>query len=148
MKLPPKILRRFQAFGRAGGRRRARAMTPFERRAVAATGAIRRWTAARFGEGTFEALGLPGGEIVDRGLRDMAYGRRTQEAFLVALAAPRLARERVPLPKRPADWMDPDLLLFREIETNTADADLAFSRYNAARQRIDSFADALRAIAE
>ena len=96
MKLPDDIRESFRRYGRAGGRARAARMTPERRRQVARRAATTRWIRKRFGAASFEALGLPGGEVVDAGLDDLAAGKATEESFAVSLAAPRLRREGVP----------------------------------------------------
>jgi len=141
MKLPKAVLDRFRAFGRAGGRARAARMSAGDRRAVATTAAIRRWTSARFGAASFGALGLPGGEIVDAGLDALASGVSSVESLAVSLAAPRLRREGVPLP----DHVIPDaeLRLFRLLEQSSGE--LAHARYLAYLRQVASFADACSA---
>ena len=65
---------------------------------------------SRFGSPNSAALGLPGGDLVDIGLADLADGRVTVASSLVSLAAPRLRREGVPL--GPVH-QDPEDRLFR-----------------------------------
>ncbi|HET9253360.1 MAG TPA: hypothetical protein VFP58_14695 [Candidatus Eisenbacteria bacterium] len=138
MRLPRSVRDRFRAYGRAGGRARAERMSPEARRTVARQAALRRWIHARFDAPSFHALGLPGGEIVDAGLEALAAGRETAESLLVSLAAPRLERERVPLPRH--RWKDADIRLYRLLER--ADPDLAHARYLAYLRQAASFADA------
>ena len=83
MRLPDEIREQFRRHGRQGGRRRAARMSPDGRRAVARRAAAGRWIRARFGAASFEAMGLPGGRIVDVGLADLALGRVTLESLLV-----------------------------------------------------------------
>ena len=135
------IRRRFQRCGRAGGQARAARMTAAERRLVARRAATARWIRARFGASSFEALGLPGGEVVDAGLADLAAGNTTVESLVVSLAAARLRREGVPL--GPVD-ADPEDRLYRRL--SRTEGDLAHARYNAHLRRIVSFADACRSI--
>jgi hypothetical protein len=92
----------------------------------------------RFGNPRLAALGLPGGDLVDRGLDDMAAGRETNESLLVALAAPRLRREGVPVPAVP--WRDPDHRLYRRLEAS--EGDLAHARFLALVRQVVSFSDA------
>ena len=110
MRLPRTIRSRFQRYGRDGGRTRAARMTPEARTAVACRAAVTRWTRQRFGASSFAALGLPGGEIVDAGLADLAVGKETVGSLLVSLAAPRLRREGVPVVRVLAD---PEERLYR-----------------------------------
>jgi hypothetical protein len=123
MKLPRSVRERFRAYGRTGGRARAAGMSPEARRTLARQAAIHRWVRARFGAPNFEALGLPGGEIIDAGLIALAAGEETVESLVVSLAAPRLRREGVPLP-------------------HDVFGDLAHARYLAYLRQAASFADA------
>jgi hypothetical protein len=140
MELPPEIRRRFQAHGRAGGRARAARMAPADRRLVARIAALRRWTVRRFGSASFAELGLPGGDVIDRGVADLAAGRESVESLVVSLAAPRLRREGVPLPRD--THPDPDQRLYRLLEQTAGD--LAHARYLAHLRQAASFADACR----
>ena len=114
-------------------------MTSEARSAVARRAAASRWIRARFGEASFEALGFPGGAMVDTGLADLADGKATVGSLLVSLAAPRLRREGVPVGRvhRTAEER-----LFRLL-TRTA-GDLGHARYTAYLRQMSSFADACR----
>ena len=138
MKLPAKVREQFRQFGRSGGVARAECLAPSRRRTIARLAAITRWTRARFGVSHFAELRLPGAELIDRGLLDLAAERESDESLLVALAAPRLRREGVPVPD--VHWVDPDIRLHRRLELEHGD--LAHARYNALRQQVVSFADA------
>jgi hypothetical protein len=138
MKLPKSVRERFRAYGREGGRTRASRMNPEARKAVARRAAIQRWIRVRFGAPGFEALGLPGGEVIDAGLAALADGKESIESLLVSLAAPRLRREGVPLPGDV--FMDADVRLYRLIEQNSGT--LAHARYLAYLRQAESFADA------
>lgn len=116
-------------------------MSPAERRAVARRAATARWIRDRFGAASFERLGLPGGELVDAGLTDLATDRATPESLAVSLAAPRLRREGVPIG---SVLDDPERRLFELLEKT--EGDLAHARYNAYLQRLVSFADACRLV--
>ncbi len=141
MKLPDDVRERFRRYGRAGGRARAAGLSPDERRAIARRAGAVRWIRRRFGAASFEALGLPGGEVVDVGLADLAAGRETAASLLVSIAAPRLRREGIPVgPGLP----DPEERLYRFLERT--DGDLAHARYNAHLRRMVSFADACRVV--
>lgn len=137
MRLPKEVRERFRQYGRIGGRRRADSLSPAERSAVARRAATVRWIRQRFGAASFEQLGLPGGDIVDAGLTDLAAERTTPESLAVSLAAPRLRREGVPVS---AVLDDPERRLF-ELLSRT-EGDLAHARYNAYLRRLVSFADA------
>lgn len=138
MKLPSSIRQQFRAHGKAGGLARAARMTPSDRRRDARIAALRRWTVTRFGAPSFAALGLPGGDEIDRGITDLAAGRESVESLVVSLAAPRLRREGVPLPREV--HADPETRLYRRLEQEAGD--LAHARYLAHLQQAASFADA------
>jgi hypothetical protein len=114
-------------------------MSAAARSAVARRAATARWIRHRFGEASFERLGLPGGDMVDAGLADLADGRETVESLVVSLAAPRLRREGVPVG---AVLEDPERRLFERL--SRSEGDLAHARYNACLRRLVSFADACR----
>ena len=77
---------------------------------------------------------FPGGELVQRGLDDLAGGRATAEALLVPIGAPRLRQLGVTAPPT-VDEADHRLweLLAED------DVDSAHSRYNALVRRLVSF---------
>jgi len=139
LRLPDDVRESFRRYGRAGGRARAARMTPERRKQVARLAATARWTRERFGAASFEALGLPGGDIVDAGLCDLATGKATEESFAVSLAAPRLRREGIPVGTTLAD---PEDRLYAILVA--ANPDLAHARYGAWLQRMVSFANACR----
>ncbi len=87
----------------------------------------------------FASLGIPGGELVDAGLADLAAGKTTREALAVSLAAPRLRREGVPVT---VCEPDPERRLY-ELLAQT-EGDLAHARYGAYLRRLVSFANACR----
>jgi len=135
--LPNEVREQFRRYGQTGGRRRAATMSPEARRAVARRAAFARWNRHRFGSASFEAIGLPGGRIVDSGLSDLADGRTTADSLAVSLAAPRLRREGVAVS---AILDDPEHRLYRLLcET---EGELAHVRYNAVLRQLVSFADA------
>ena len=139
MELPEEVRERFRRYGRSGGLERARRMSPAARTAVARRAATTRWIRHRFGSATFEPLGLPGGDMVDSGLADLASGRTTIESLALSLAAPRLRREGVPIG---VVLEDPERRLFAWL--SRMDGDLAHARYNAYLRLLVSFADACR----
>ena len=141
MRLPPSLLAEFKRQGRVGGLERARRLTPAARTAIARRAAIRRWTRARFGSARYEDLGLPGGAMIDKGLDDLAGRVESPESLAVSLAAPRLRREGVPVPK--ACLQDADRRLYRLLETRNGA--LAHARYLAWLRQMASFAEACRA---
>ena len=140
LRLPDEVRESFREWGRTGGRARAARMTPERRREVARRAATARWIRQRFGAPSFDALGLPGGDIVDAGLDDLAAGKETPEGFAVSLAAPRLRREGIPVGTTLAD---PEHRLYSSLVA--ANPDLAHARYGAWLRRLVSFADACRA---
>ena len=139
MRLPDDVRQSFRRYGRAGGRARAARMTPERRKQVARRAATARWIRERFGAVSFATLGLPGGEIVDAGLDDLATGKATEESLAVSLAAPRLRREGVPVG---ATLADPETRLYASLAV--ANVDLAHARYGAYLRRMVSFADTCR----
>jgi hypothetical protein len=141
MDLPDDIREQFRRYGRLGGRRRAEGMAPADRRSIARRAAASRWIRRRFDAASFEALGLPGGEVVDAGLADLAAERVTTESLAVSLAAPRLRREGVPIGSA---LEDPERRLFGLLQDT--EGDLAHARYNALLRQLVSFADACRLI--
>ena len=140
MHLPPSLRAEFQRLGREGGLERARRLTPAARTAIARRAAIRRWTRARFGSARFDALGLPGGAMIDKGLDDLAGGIESPESLAVSLAAPRLRREGVPVPGECPP--DAERRLYRLLESRHGA--LAHARYLAWLRQVSSFADACR----
>ena len=139
MKLPSDIRQAFVRYGRQGGRARARLLAPEARRATARLAATTRWIRERFGKASFADLGLPGGEIIDAGLVDLAMGKVSAESLAVSLAAPRLRREGVPVGPT---LSDPDERLYDLL--SSANVDMAHARYLAWLQQLESFADACR----
>ena len=139
MDIPEEVRERFRQYGQMGGQRRADRMSPAARSAVARRAATVRWIRQRFGAASFEQLGLPGGDIVDAGLADLAAGQTTPESLAVSLAAPRLRREGVPVL---GVLEDPERRLFALL--SRTEGDLAHARYNAYLRRLVSFADACR----
>ena len=77
---------------------------------------------------------LPGGDLIEAGLADLARGRESVAALLVSIGAPRLRRIGVPVP-RPVPGPERRLydLLYRE------DPDAAHGRYNGWIRRLVSF---------
>jgi hypothetical protein len=83
-------------------------------------------------------LKFPGEELVTPGLADLAAGRETAEALLVAAAAPRLARTGVQLPPHQMDTSGRRLYQLLEAELGNG----AHSRYNAMQRRVISYCEA------
>jgi hypothetical protein len=113
-------------------------MSPELRKTVARKAAIRRWVRVRFGAASFDDLGLPGGKVIDTGLAALSAGEVSIESLLVSLAAPRLKREGVPLPRELLP--NAEVRLYRLLERTGGD--LAHARYLAYLRQATSFADA------
>lgn len=117
-------------------------MTPEARKIVARKAAIRRWIRTRFGAARFENIGLPGGEIIDAGLADLVAGEESIESLLVSVAAARLKREGVPLPREL--FPSAETRLYRLLERTAGE--LAHARYLAYLRQATSFADACESV--
>ena len=89
---------------------------------------------------SYEAL--PGGDLIEKGLRDLASGSETEEALLVSIGAPRLRTAGVPVPEGSFD--NPERRLYELLARE--DADSAHSRYNALLRRLVSFEDAAECV--
>jgi len=79
-------------------------------------------------------LDLPGAELIEAGLRDLAQGQETEAALLVSIGAPRLAR--LGFDVRSA-FPNAEHRLYERL--NAVDSDSAHSRYNALIRRLVSF---------
>jgi hypothetical protein len=84
---------------------------------------------------------LPGGDLVARGLEDLARSRETEEALLVSIAAPRLRSLGLPVA---APLPDAEHRLYERLAEE--DPDSAHSRYNALLRRLTSFESALECV--
>jgi hypothetical protein len=82
---------------------------------------------------------LPGGDLVEAGLRDLGAGVPSASALLVASFATRLRQEGVAVP--PHDIADPEHRLYEVLARE--DADSAHGRYNALVRRLVSFVHAI-----
>jgi hypothetical protein len=85
---------------------------------------------------------LPGADLVDRGLADLAAGIESVNALLVAIGAPRLRQLGVRVPGAPSH---PEHRLYQLLARD--DPDRAHSRYNALLRRLVSFERALACVA-
>jgi hypothetical protein len=85
-----------------------------------------------------EIAELPGGDLVTKGLADLACSTITVEALLVSIGAPRL-RDRGVMINAPLP--DPEHRLYEQLAL--ADSDAAHSRYNALLRRLTAFESAL-----
>lgn len=133
-----------QSIGRKGGHARAQRLSPAMRQAQARRAAVSRWMRARFATETFETLAIPGWEIVDPGLRDLAQGSTTTvSALAVAELCPRLRFLGVPVPAISDQAGDLRAQLYRMMELEHAD--MAHERFCALLGRLDSFCETLAA---
>jgi hypothetical protein len=89
---------------------------------------------------SYEAL--PGGDLIEKGLSDLASSRETAEALLVSIGAPRLRAAGVPVPEKV--FADAERRLYELLARE--DADSAHSRYNALVRRLVSFEDAAECV--
>ncbi len=83
--------------------------------------------------------GLPAGDLVERGLRDLARHIESIPALLVAVGAPRLRALGVAVPDGSVEA--PERRLYDALAA--ADPDSAHGRYNALVRRLVSFERAL-----
>ena len=81
---------------------------------------------------------LPGHELVDAGLRDLAAGRESEAGLVVAMAAPRLRAIGVEVPEGGGE--QPNHRLYELLRQH--DAGGAHSHYNALVARVASFSRA------
>jgi hypothetical protein len=85
---------------------------------------------------------LPGGDLIEKGLCDLAAGKETEESLLVSIGAARLKAAGIPVPK--ATFADPERRLYERLARE--DEDSAHSRYNALIRRLVSFEDAAECV--
>jgi hypothetical protein len=85
--------------------------------------------------------GLPGAERVEAGRRDLACGRWSIDAWLLAAAATRLRELGIELPPVEPP-REPELSLYEALCAEGGDA---YFRYNALRGELASFISALEA---
>jgi hypothetical protein len=78
--------------------------------------------------------GLPGSDLVERGVKDLGAGIESVEALLVSIGAPRLRRVGVTID---APFPNPEHRLYALLAKD--DADSAHSRYNAFIRRLVSY---------
>jgi hypothetical protein len=81
---------------------------------------------------------LPGGDLVAKGLEDLAHGHPSVEALLVSVAAPRLRAAGLAVAN---ELPRAEHRLYEELAR--PDPDSAHSRYNALLRRLTSFESAL-----
>lgn len=85
--------------------------------------------------------GLPGADLVESGLRDLASGRESEASLLVLIGRPRLRSLGVPVPEVAAGDVPSEHRLYLRLART--DPDGAHSRYNALVRRLVSFERAL-----
>lgn len=85
--------------------------------------------------------GVPGSDLVDEGLRDLAAGVESVAALLVSIGAPRLRQLGLTIPTA---LPTPEHRLYQLLAG--ADQDGAHSRYNALVRRLVSFERALACV--
>jgi hypothetical protein len=85
---------------------------------------------------------LPGGDLVAKGLEDLAASRETVESLLVSIGAPRLRNRGIPVV---APVPDAEHRLYERLARE--DPASAHSRYNALLRRLTSFESALECVA-
>ncbi len=78
--------------------------------------------------------GLPGADLVEQGLRDLAAGVESVEALLVSIGAPRLSALGLDVP---APLPAPEHRLYERLRAEQGDA--AHGIYNALIRRLVSF---------
>jgi hypothetical protein len=83
---------------------------------------------------------VPGGEIVERGLRDLRDGTLSEEALLALIARDRLLALGIDVPFVDVTPATPEHLLYSALEQRLPSG--AHSAYNALIRRIVSFARA------
>jgi hypothetical protein len=85
--------------------------------------------------------GLPGADLIDTGLADLARGIESIPALLVAIGAPRLSQLGISVPRGASE---PEHRLYALLAAD--DSDSAHSRYNALIRRLVSFERALACV--
>lgn len=81
---------------------------------------------------------LPGGDLIEAGLHDLASRKLSDEALLVSIGRPRLVQLGLSVPAGPDD---PEHRLYDSLRGQFGDA--AHGRYNALVRRLVSFERAL-----
>lgn len=90
-----------------------------------------------------DTTGLPGGALIEQGLRDLAAGQESEAALLVLIGAPRLRQLGCDVPQAPREWSaaprdpSPEHRLYARLAQT--DSDSAHSRYNALIRTLVSF---------
>lgn len=82
---------------------------------------------------------LPGGDILEKGLKDLRIGARTIDALLLLIAGPRLSRCGIPVP--PANPPIPEHELYQQLTLKYGPE--AYRHYRSLLQRLVSLENAL-----
>jgi hypothetical protein len=90
---------------------------------------------------------LPGGDLVRRGLDDLASARATPEAALVEVARSRLCSLGLTVPDAPVSAVDAELRLYERLGARHPDRD-AYPVYCAWLEQLASFVAALTQMRE
>jgi hypothetical protein len=85
-------------------------------------------------EAEFETRGLPGEDLVSKGISDLERGVVTTESLLVSIGAPRLRGLGIAVPET---FDEPEPRLYELLRDQFGDS--AHSRYNALVRRLVSF---------
>jgi len=78
---------------------------------------------------------IPGEDLIEQGIHDLAQGLDTIPAFLVSIGAPRLRRLGLPIP--PKVLPSPERGLYERLRSSNPNA--AHSQYNALIRRLVSY---------
>lgn len=87
---------------------------------------------------------LPGGDLLDQGLRDLRAGRRSVEALLVLTAAPRLTRCGFQVPRSPWAQGLPEHALYDLLVAEHGGE--AYRQYRSLLRRLVSLEHALESL--
>jgi hypothetical protein len=85
--------------------------------------------------------GLPGSDLIEKGIRDLRDGAETIEALLVSISAPRLRALGLPVA---TPFADPELRLYRQLAARYGAA--AHGRYNALLRQLVSYQRAAQCV--
>jgi hypothetical protein len=90
---------------------------------------------------------LPGGDILDKGLRDLLAGTLSTEALLVLIGEPRLVVHGIEIPHIPLPKEDyKEHLLYEHLESVYQSRSEAYHHYNVLMRKLASLEHALDAV--
>lgn len=139
------VLKYMRAIGKKGGQARAKNMHQADRSAQARKAVLSRWMKGRFKTDCFANMGIPGSDIVDAGLQDLANGNfLSVNALAVEEVRHRLRFLGVPVPKFKNKITESRFLLYQKMKQKHGD--MAYARFCALLERVDSFCDALSSL--